>query len=378
VNPVYTLEVEMALPRNATPEELKSLVRYLGPKPSGATLKEAKAVLGSTLTDPRKLATAEALNIIVREGDRWKLTPDVGRFLVRADDGQFAKSLAAQLRRIPAYIGCLEWAFHHNMQTLTSSDVGANWHDHHRQELGTDNEAEIAQRAGCFLQLASGAALGEFVIGRRGQPSRLQINREKLEQFVVGNGEDHVCRMETPTSPEPEVHVSQSPSASPNRLLSQIAPNRESSQRNRRVFLTHGKNKAFLSTLKELLAFGEFEAVVAAERESVSQPVPDKVMEDMRKCGAAIIHVEAEKELRDKDGASEVVLNPNVLIEIGAAMALYGRRFILLVREGVKLPSNLQGLYEVRYQADKLDSEATIKLLKAINDIKNHPLPTLS
>src|SRR5207247_10731040 len=119
------------------------------------------------------------------------------------------------------------------------------------------------------------------------------------------------------------------------------------------------------------------EAIVSVERESVSQPVPDKVMEDLRKCSAAIIHVDAEKELDDGDNGARVVLNPNVLIEIGAAMALYGRRFILLVRDGIRLPSNLQGLYEVRYQGDKLDSDATIKLLKAINDIKNHPLPML-
>jgi predicted nucleotide-binding protein len=145
---------------------------------------------------------------------------------------------------------------------------------------------------------------------------------------------------------------------------------------NRRVFLTHGKNKSLLGTLRELLAFGEFEAVISVERETVSQPVPDKVMEDMRKCAAAIIHVDAEKETHEGEGAAQFILNPNVLIEIGAAMGLYGRRFILLVREGVKLPSNLQGLYEVRYQGDKLDSDATIKLLKAINDIKNHPLPT--
>jgi len=69
-------------------------------------------------------------------------------------------------------------------------------------------------------------------------------------------------------------------------------------------------------------------------------------------------------------------LNPNVLIEIGAAMAFYGRRFILLVKDGVKLPSNLQGLYEVRYSNDTLDATATIKLLEAIKDIKNYSLPS--
>lgn len=145
---------------------------------------------------------------------------------------------------------------------------------------------------------------------------------------------------------------------------------------NRRVFITHGKNKAFLEPVKKLLGFGELEPVVAAEKQSISQPVPDKVMNDMRSCGAAIIHVEDEMKLMDSSAQEHVVLNANVLIEIGAAMALYGRRFILVVKEGIKWPSNLQGLYEVRYSGDILDGNATIRLMEAINDIKNHPLPS--
>jgi predicted nucleotide-binding protein len=64
-----------------------------------------------------------------------------------------------------------------------------------------------------------------------------------------------------------------------------------------------------------------------------------------------------------------------VLIEIGAAQALYGRRFILLVKDGVKVPSNLQGLYEVRYSGEKLDASDAFKLLEAMQDIQNHPIP---
>jgi len=139
---------------------------------------------------------------------------------------------------------------------------------------------------------------------------------------------------------------------------------------NRRVFITHGKNKAFVDPIKKLLSFGELEAVVSVESQSVSQPVPEKVMSEMRSCGAAIIHVTAELVLMDKDANEHVVLNPNVLIEIGAAMALYGKRFILLVKDGVKLPSNLQGLFEVRYSSDQLDGDATIRLLEAINALK--------
>ena len=145
--------------------------------------------------------------------------------------------------------------------------------------------------------------------------------------------------------------------------------------RARRVFITHGKNRGFIDPARKLLSFGELEAVVASEKQTVAQPVPEKVMEDMRSCGAALIHVDDERRLLDSDAHEHIVLNENVLIEIGAAMALYGRRFILVVKEGVKLPSNLQGLYEVRYTGDTLDGAATIKLLEAINDMKKRPLP---
>lgn len=152
-------------------------------------------------------------------------------------------------------------------------------------------------------------------------------------------------------------------------------PTMQNDARLRRVFITHGKNTAFIEPIKELLGFGELIPVVSIQKESVAQPVPDKVMNDMRGCGAAIIHVDGEMKLLDSDAKEHTVINPNVLIEIGAAMALYGRRFILLVREGVKLPSNLQGLYEVRYQGDLLDGAVTIRLLKAINEMKAVSLP---
>ena len=157
------------------------------------------------------------------------------------------------------------------------------------------------------------------------------------------------------------------------------APDRVASAKdNRKVFITHGKNKTFIEALKNLLSFGELEAVISVERQSVSQPVPDKVLGDMRNCSAAIIHVDAEQKLMRQDGGVEIVLNPNVLIEIGAAMALYDRRFILLVKEGVTLLSNLQGLYIVPYAGEVMDGDTTIRLLKAIQDIKNHPVPKLS
>lgn len=144
----------------------------------------------------------------------------------------------------------------------------------------------------------------------------------------------------------------------------------ESSGVNVRVFITHGKNKGFVEQLKEILRFGKFEPVVAVEHETPSKPVPDKVMDDMRSCFAAVIHVDSEQELMDSAGAKVHRINDNVLIEIGAALALYDRNFVLLVHKGVNLPSNLQGLYCCYYEGDKLDYEATMKLLKAFNEFE--------
>lgn len=140
--------------------------------------------------------------------------------------------------------------------------------------------------------------------------------------------------------------------------------------RNQQVFITHGKNKEIVSQLKDLLTFGKFIPVVAEEHETPSKPVPDKVLEEMRSCFAGIIHVESEDELLDKAGSTHHKINENVLIEIGAAMALYSRNFILLVQKGIHLPSNLQGLYICYYEGAKLDYEATMKLLKAFNEFK--------
>lgn len=137
-----------------------------------------------------------------------------------------------------------------------------------------------------------------------------------------------------------------------------------------RVFISHGKQRAIVTQIKELLAFGNFEPVVSVEREATAIPVPEKVFEDMRSCGAGVIHVGAEGKYLDKEGNELTKLNDNVLIEIGAAMALYGKKVILLVERGVTLPSNLQGLYRCDFEGDKLEYESTMKLLKTFSQFR--------
>lgn len=178
----------------------------------------------------------------------------------------------------------------------------------------------------------------------------------------------------TPDLPDeaaPDIERAQGPDGSatqerPVAPLASVPPDAKSN----RVFITHGKQKGIVTQIKELLSFGHFEPVVSVERESTAIPVPEKVFEDMRSCTAGVIHVGAEGKYLDRDGNEHTKINDNVLIEIGAAMALYGKKVILLVEAGVALPSNLQGLYRCEFSGDRLDYDATMKLLKTFSQFR--------
>ena len=141
----------------------------------------------------------------------------------------------------------------------------------------------------------------------------------------------------------------------------------EASPANRDVFITHGSNWEIVEQIKELLELAKFSPIVAVEQETTG-PIPDKILNGMQGCMAAIIHVGTEQRLRDEEDEERIVLNENVLIEIGAAMALYKGNFILLVEKGVSLPSNLQGLSRIEFAGDALDYTAAVRVLKSLDN----------
>jgi predicted nucleotide-binding protein len=199
-----------------------------------------------------------------------------------------------------------------------------------------------------------------------------------LAGFVTETKTGLYVALPTPNSTAPAVQPSgetgQSEDAKDGELIEQQLPITQPptllNSKNTKVFITHGKNHSIVEQLKEILKFGKFAPVVAVEHETTSRPVPEKVLSYMRSCFASVIHVASEEEYLTRDGKPVQVINENVLIEIGASMALYGNNFVLLVKKGIRLPSNLQGLYRCEYDGDKLDYEATMKLLKAFNEFR--------
>lgn len=135
-----------------------------------------------------------------------------------------------------------------------------------------------------------------------------------------------------------------------------------------RVFISHGKNKRILEQVKTMLEFGNYPYEVAVETETTAIPVPDKILDAMRRCSAGIIIISADEQEKLED--ENYGINQNVLIEIGAAFVLYDRKVILLVDKRVNLPSNLQGLYKCEYQGNELSWETGLKVQKAITNFR--------
>jgi hypothetical protein len=268
--------------------------------------------------------------------------------------------------RIPAYGAVIERAVHKKEWTVTATEVASNWHQHFKAEA-SDSDKILNDQAVCFFQLAEGADLGSITVGRHGQSTRFDFDEGTATAFVEGH--DNVL----PSTVRSDGHERSSSTEHDAGIAlpgDKLTPPTKARAAGNRVFITHGKNKKVLDQVKDIVAYGKFTPVVASEHETAAKPVPEKVLDDMRSCQAAVIHVGAEGVVTDSEGRDHPQLNGNALIEIGAAMALYGKQFILLVEEGVTLPSNLQGLYECRYKGNELSGEATMKLLKAFNEFK--------
>ncbi|MCE2469448.1 MAG: nucleotide-binding protein [Dehalococcoidia bacterium] len=337
-----------------------AICTYLATKPIGATLTETKAVVANKYLDGRKLTALKFWVIAEEDSGKLKIT-ERGRRIVKESAASRIEAMREIVRDVKPYTAFVEKVVHRHESTATATDVAAHWHDHFKDAV-SDSEKILKDQAICFFHVAQEVDLGTLVFGRKGLSTRFDFDNDKSSRFIsMQPSNEQQAALEAVESEEEDW---------PSQVNDQEEGgiNKSAAADSNQVFITHGANEKILSQLKELVTYGRFEPVVAMEHETSAKPVPQKVMSAMRTCRAAVIHVGTDKVLSDQAGNEVPQINANVLIEIGAAMALYGDKFILLVEEGLELPFNLQGLYECRYQGDELNMPAIMKLLKAFNE----------
>ena len=152
----------MALPIRTTLDDVRDVCRFLATKPTGSTVQDAKTVLDTKRLDGRKVAAYKFWGLVEdADGGKLKLTPD-GRVLAKGG-AQEKSVLLKVIKRIPAYSAIIERAAHRHEDSLDTTEVGAHWHEHFKEEAG-DNDTIIKDRAVCFFHVAAGAELGTIIV----------------------------------------------------------------------------------------------------------------------------------------------------------------------------------------------------------------------
>ena len=361
----------MPLPILTTADDARAIVAYLKNKPTGATIAEAKAVVGKQVLDSRKISAYQLWGIITRDGERLKLSPRGWEIARKTKTEQ--QVFREVLDSIAPYRAALEWIHHQGLDSVTNVDIAAQWHEHQSESLGTENENTIKDQAVCFFRICEAGGLGTVTLGRQGHPTRLRVDRGELATYVEAG--PSTPPWEDPSSAEGITTETESGASKP-AATAPAAPKEAPSSpphvpatERMRVFISHGKNTALVEQVETMLGLADIESEVAVKEETTAIPVPEKVFAAMKRCAAGIIIVSVDEGLKDTSG--NYAINENVLIEIGAAFVLYDKKVVLLWDKRLPVPSNLQGLYRCEFSGDDLNWGAGMKLMKAIKGFKS-------
>ncbi len=169
---------------------------------------------------------------------------------------------------------------------------------------------------------------------------------EDIPQFESGNSEskeDNTLSIKTPTTPT---------NALPNA-----------------IFLGHGKNKKPLEQLIKILDEYGIPHKQAIVEPNGGRPIPTKVADTLKQCGAAILIFTADEKFYDEENNEIWRPSENVIHELGAASILYDNRIIIFKEKDVTLASNYDSIGHITFEKDKL-SDKGIDLFRELVNFK--------
>ncbi|MGH9942265.1 MAG: hypothetical protein ACRD9R_07905 [Pyrinomonadaceae bacterium] len=341
------------LPSLATANDAREAVRYLRKKPAGITPVEAAGTVKKPLFDPRKIAAYEFWGIVTREGERLSLSA-FGREFARVLDPE-AQLFRRVLDRVGPYRAALAWIGGRGGEVVTHAEVAAFWREHGAgAHEGLDDRALDAGVLS-FFHLCHAAGLGLLTIGKRGQPARLRVEREELELFVAGDAAREIRAEQDATD---GAGVKAAADSDPSSMRRNGETPRAAAGR-LRVGVTVPSGGARLARrIQETIALADVEAEVN-EREPGAGAWPGGYGFDrLREYQAGLFVITAEDFGREE-----------LLVELGAALALYERRVILLLwdqRASAAVPAGLRELPCCALDGGELTWEAGVQLLRAL------------
>jgi predicted nucleotide-binding protein len=351
-----------ALPMLATAGDIREVVRLLKRRAGDITIIEGMDAI-KRLFDPRKVAAYEYWGLITRRGDRLSLSALGWEFARKLEPE--ARLFRSVLSATLAYRSALEWVFEQNLEIVTDADVAAFWLEHPAQVFLSGNRKTVEGNVVCFFHLCQEAELGMATVGKRGQPTRLRVDREELSAYI--------SESVPPASADLPVQsaLDEGPATSPATAAPATPPPRAAAHisEKMRVFISRRTDALLVKQVQMALELADIESEFGRRAESDAQLVPDKIFNAMLRCNAAIIVLTAEDCRTNAEG--NTTPGESLMMEIAVAIVHYNRRVILLCEESVPLPACLRGLCRYEYAGESLTWETGVQLLKALKNFQS-------
>ena len=133
----------------------------------------------------------------------------------------------------------------------------------------------------------------------------------------------------------------------------------------KQIFVAHGKNIKPLEQLKSILDQFVVPYKVAIDEPNQGRPISQKVSELMHECSSAIFIFTKDEETHDQDGNTVYRPSDNVVYELGAASAMFGKKIVIFKENGVSFGSDFKDLGYISFDTDQLGAK-TMELMKEL------------
>lgn len=326
-----------------TANDLREVVRYLKKRPAGVVVSEELDKARRRLFERKKVAAYALLGFTHSRGETISLSA-AGLELADSLDAD-AREFRRIIESIRPYRAALEWARGQGLDVLTAADVLRFWEEQHPDALHSEDDESRRGAAASFFNFCQAAELGVLTLGKRGHATRLSVDRDELEGFLE--------RRERPCATGREGGG----------VFGRVARSEPAAARRTplRVLMLHGGCETGpAATLRQMFD------LIGVECCSIETDWRGRCGDEgvwPAGCDAAALVFDEGAYVSGGEGGR--TLRESVLLEVGAALAVYERRAVLIGEKSLPAPAALEGLPRFGFEGESLTWEAGVELLKA-------------
>lgn len=375
----------MSLPMMTSSHDVMDIVNFLASKPNGTTLTDAMTSLPRSLMEDRKLNAFLYWGVIRIQGDRIELD-SLGKDLNMIAPENRYLVYQKLIHTTKLYKLAVDWMFQKGFNEVTNIEVASFWHMKYKSEIGSSDENIMKSMATCFLQICEAANFGSTSPGKMSKTTHFKIDRTHLGRYFTDTSQifdrelkstgavpavDTVVKSRMEAGGTVRQAVSEFDLGPPGSTARpEPEPPRPAAARpGKQVFISPSRNRDLVEQIRGMMEMEKVNYNMSSTDEISSILELVKISSAMQSCSAGVIFVTSEESLPGEGGRFK--MSPNKLVEIGAALAVFGGRVVLIWDDRVEVPPVLHGLEIISYTGKELTWNAGSAMMNAIKRFNN-------